>query len=113
MRSYLVSVLGLFVALMAFGLSQAQASLNHLHVTRLTPDIVDAPLIEEAPSLPRRKMAASLLGRNTLRVHYSSYATDADEPDTLMMRRFAVMSFVMMKDRKAWNKSKATPQISS
>ncbi|MGR5549944.1 hypothetical protein [Vibrio sp. DNB22_12_1] len=70
MRSYLVSVLGLFVALMAFGLSQAQASLNHLHVTRLTPDIVDAPLLEEAPSLPRRKMAASLLGRNTLRVHY-------------------------------------------
>lgn len=84
MRSYLVGVLVLFVALMAFELSQAQASLNNRHLVNFVPSFVDGPLVEEAPLSPRRRMAASLTGRNALRVNHSNDDSNAGESDAIL-----------------------------
>lgn len=83
MRSYLVGVLGLFVALMAFGLSQAQASLNNRYVDSVVPSFVNEPLLQEAPLSSKRRMAASLNGRNALRVNHTSNGSNAGESDAI------------------------------
>ncbi len=72
MRSYLAGVLVLLVALMAFELSQARLSSNFLHTASIAPSLVNAPSIEEQPVLPKRKMKASLLSRNALRVNHKN-----------------------------------------
>lgn len=72
MRSYLAGVLVLLVALMAFELSQARLSSNSLHIASIAPSLVNEPSIEEQPALPKRKMKASLLSRNVLRVNHKN-----------------------------------------
>lgn len=84
MRAYLVCVLGLFVALMAFELSQEQPSPKLSHVIAFTSSLTDGEAnLEEVPFSPRRKAAASLFSRNALRVNHSSSATDNDELNVL------------------------------
>ncbi|GLR06231.1 hypothetical protein GCM10007906_38190 [Vibrio hyugaensis] len=91
MRAYLVCVLGLFVALMAFELSQEQPSPKLSHAIAFTTSLTDGEAhFEEVPFSPRRKVAASLLSRNALRVNHSNSTTDTNDLDVLSARWLTV-----------------------
>lgn len=87
MRAYLVSVLGLFVALMAFGLSQASPSPKISYAVSYTSSLIDGEAhLEKAPFSPSRKVAVSLFSRNALRVNHSNTSPDSDDFDVLPAR---------------------------
>ncbi|MFN1534858.1 hypothetical protein [Vibrio jasicida] len=91
MRAYLVCVLGLFVALMAFELSQEQPSPKLSYAIAFTSSLTKGEAhLEEVPFSPRRKVTASLLSRNALRVNHSNSTTDNDELDVLPARWLTV-----------------------
>ena len=87
MRAHLVCVLGLFVALMAFGLSQASPSPKISYAVSYTSSlVVGEEHLEKAPFSPSRKVAASLFSRNALRVNHSNTSTESDNFDVLPAR---------------------------
>ncbi len=87
MRAYLVSVLGLFVALMAFGLSQASPSPKISYAVSYTSSLINGEAhLEKAPFSPSRKIAVSLFSRNALRVNHSNTSPDSDDFDVLPAR---------------------------
>ncbi len=93
MRAYLVCVLGLFVALMAFGLSQASPSPKLSHAVSYTSSLIDGEAhLEKAPFSPSRKVAASLFSRNALRVNHSNTSPESDDFDVVPARWLTVVA---------------------
>ncbi|MGR5163157.1 hypothetical protein ACPV4X_14825 [Vibrio owensii] len=93
MRTYLVSVLGLVVALMAFGLSQASPSPKLSHAVSYTSSLIDGEAhLEKAPFSPSRKIAASLFSRNALRVNHSNTSPESDDFDVVPARWLTVVT---------------------
>lgn len=93
MRTYLVSVLGLVVALMAFGLSQASPSPKLSHAVSYTSSLIDGEAhLEKAPFSPSRKIAASLFSRNALRVNHSNTSPESDDFDVVPARWLTVVA---------------------
>ncbi len=93
MRTYLVSVLGLVVALMAFGLSQASPSPKLSHAVSYTSSLIDGEAhFEKAPFSPSRKIAASLFSRNALRVNHSNTSPESDDFDVVPARWLTVVA---------------------
>lgn len=93
MRTYLVSVLGLVAALMAFGLSQASPSPKLSHAVSYTSSLIDGEAhLEKAPFSPSRKIAASLFSRNALRVNHSNTSPESDDFDVVPARWLTVVA---------------------